>query len=63
MAQRNWKRPVTETPREATQAENSKDSFGVLIVSMIAAVIVGVVLLWYVGALPGMEPHTAVQPG
>lgn len=63
MAQRNWKGRVTETPREATQAENSKDSFGVLIVSMVAAVIAGLILLWYFGALPGMDQQTAVQPG
>lgn len=54
---------VVETPREATHAENSKNSFGVLAVSMAAAVIAGVVLLWYFGALPGMEQTATVQPG
>ena len=63
MAQRDVKGRATETPREATQAENSKNSFGVLAVSMAAAVIAGIVLLWYFGALPGMEQTTTVQPG
>lgn len=63
MAQRDRKGGVTETPREATQAENSKNSFGVLTVSMIAAVLAGLVLLWNFGALPGMEHTTPVQPG
>jgi hypothetical protein len=44
---------VTETPREATQAENSKNSFVVLTVSLVSAAIVGVALFWYFGILPG----------
>jgi hypothetical protein len=63
MAQRNWKGQTTETPGEATQSENSKNSFRVLTFSLIAAVILGFVLLWYFGALPGMVQTPTVQPG
>lgn len=63
MARRFWMRRSTETPRDVTQAENSKNSLGVLTISMVAAVIVGVVLLWYFGALPGMQQTPTVQPG
>jgi hypothetical protein len=54
---------TVETPREATQSENSKNSLGVLAVSLIAAVIAGFVMLWYFGALPGMDQTPTVQPG
>jgi hypothetical protein len=44
---------VTETPREATQADNSKNSFVVLMVPLASAAIVGAALFWYFGMLPG----------
>jgi hypothetical protein len=53
---------ITETPREATQSENSKDSFVVLTVSLVALVIIGVGFFWYVGILTGtLVP--SIQPG
>ena len=56
MAQRNQRKAargnVTERPPEATQTDNSKDSFNVLIVSMILAIFTGVALLWYFDVLP-----------
>jgi hypothetical protein len=43
---------TTETAQQARGAENSKDSFGVLTVSMVLAVIAGLVLFWYFGIFP-----------
>lgn len=63
MAHKDMKGQVTESPREATQSENSKDSFVVLIVSLAAAVIVGLALFWYFGTLPGTEHAIPAQPG
>jgi hypothetical protein len=53
---------ITETPREATQSENSKDSFVVLTVSLVALVIIGVGFFWYFGILTGTHVPS-VQPG
>ncbi len=44
---------VTETPQEATQSENSKNSFVILTVSLVVLALIGVGLLWYFGILPG----------
>ena len=52
MAKRDMFGHTVETPQEATQSENSKDSFKVLVISMILAFIVGVGLLWYFGVSP-----------
>lgn len=50
---------ITETPREATQAENSKDSFVVLTVSLVVLTIVGIGFIWYFGIFPGtLSPAT-----
>jgi hypothetical protein len=43
---------TTETAREARGAENSKDSFTVLTVSLALAVIAAGVLFWYFGIFP-----------
>lgn len=60
MAKRDMTGRVTETPREATQAENSKNSFYVLAVSLVALAIIGVGLFWYFGIFP--FAHTASIP-
>ena len=52
MATKDRDGQITETPGEATQAENSKNSFVVLIVSMVAIVIIGVGLFWYLDVFP-----------
>ena len=62
MATRDPDGKVTETPREATQAENSKNSFNVLRVSMILALIAAVVLFWYFGVIPGLESSPEPMP-
>jgi hypothetical protein len=51
---------VTETPREATQSENSKDSFVVLTVTLVALAIIGVGLFWYFGIVPGTGRPTGL---
>jgi flagellar basal body-associated protein FliL len=50
---------TTETAREATSAENSKDSFKVLIVSMVLAIVAAVILFWYFGIFPFHHAPTA----
>ena len=54
---------TTETAREVTGAENSKNSFNVLKVSMVLAVIAAVGLFWYFGVFPYGHHLTPVQPG
>lgn len=49
-------RGASETPQEATQAENSKDSFNVLIFSLLLAAVAGAGLFWYFGVFP-FSPH------
>jgi hypothetical protein len=46
---------VTETPQEATQSENSKNSFVVLTVSLVVLALIGVWFMWYFGVLPGTQ--------
>ena len=53
---------ITETPGEATQADNSTVSLDVLTVSLILAVIAGLGLFWYFGIFPFAHP-VAVPPG
>ena len=53
---------ITETPGEATQADNSTGSLDVLTVSLILAVIAGLGLFWYFGIFP-FASHVAVPPG
>jgi hypothetical protein len=43
---------IVETPEEATQADNSPDTFVILIVSLAGAAVVGLALFWYFGVLP-----------
>lgn len=43
---------TTETARQATGAENSRDSFNVLTISMVLAVIAAAGLFWYFGIFP-----------
>lgn len=45
-----------ETPREATQAENSPDTFVILVISMVVIVAIAGLTLWYFGFLPGSTP-------
>jgi hypothetical protein len=45
-----------ETPLEATQSENSKDTFRILAISLILAFFIGVGLFWHFGVWP-FEPH------
>ena len=59
---RGGERRIKETPEEATQADNSTASFGVLIVSLILAVIAGLVLFWYFGIFP-FTNQAATPPG
>ena len=47
MATRDKSGQVTETPGEATQAENSKNSYYVLQISMALSVIAAIALFWY----------------
>lgn len=51
----------TETPREATQSENSPDTFIILTVSLVALFIIGLGIFYYFGLLPGTMPPTPVQ--
>jgi hypothetical protein len=53
---------ITESPGEATQADNSTESFDVLTVSLILAVIAGLCLFWYFGIFP-FGTHVSVPPG
>ena len=46
---------TVETPREATQAENSSDSFNVLWTSLILALLFGIGPFWYFGIWPDSE--------
>ena len=59
---RGGERCITEIPEEATQADNSTASFDVLIVSLILAVIAGLVLFWYFGIFP-FTNQAATPPG
>lgn len=58
---RNVQAKTTETAREASGAENSKDSFNVLKISIVLAIIAGALLLWYFGSLPGTTPPAPHQ--
>jgi len=53
---------ITESPGKATQADNSTESFDVLTVSLILAVIAGLCLFWYFGIFP-FGTHVSVPPG
>ena len=53
MATRDPNGQVTETPQEATQTENSKDSYNVLKVSMALAIAVGIASFWYFEVFAG----------
>ena len=50
-----------ETPREATQAENSPDTFVILTVSLVALFFVGLGIFYYFGLLPGTTPPVPVH--
>jgi hypothetical protein len=63
MATRDKGGHVTETAREATQAENSKDSLYVLKISLALAVIAGLILFWYFGVFDGLTQSTPRAPG
>lgn len=58
---RNVQGKTTETPRESTQAENSPNTFIILIVSMTVLLGIGLAVLWYFGVLPGTVPPASVQ--
>ena len=47
---------TVETPREATQAENSKDLFNVVWTSLILALLFGIGPFWYFGIWPDGHP-------
>jgi hypothetical protein len=51
MANKDMNGRVTETTREATQAERSPNTFWILIVSLIALVLIGAALFWYFGVI------------
>jgi hypothetical protein len=57
---RGGERRITETPEEATQADNS--TAYVLIVSLILAVLAGLGLFWYFGIFP-FPNQAATLPG
>ncbi len=46
----------TETPREATQAENSPNTLVILLISMSVIIAIAGMALWYFGFLPGSTP-------
>lgn len=52
---------ITETAQDARGAENSKNSFGVLTISMTLAVMAGIALFWYFSISP-LE-HAAAPTG
>lgn len=64
MATQNPNGRIVETPREATGAENSRNSFNVLRVSLVLAIIAAIGLFWYFGVIPGLEssPHPLPRP-
>jgi hypothetical protein len=47
---------IVETPEEATQAEKSPDTFYILVVSLVALLVIGGVLLWWFGVFPSFGP-------
>jgi hypothetical protein len=51
MAIKNRDGQITETPEEARQAENSPDTFFMLIISLVVLAVIGAVLLWYFGVV------------
>ena len=53
---------VTETAGEATQAENSKDSFYVLKISLALSAIAVIALFWYFGVFSGFEHSVTRKP-
>lgn len=55
MATRDKSGEVTETAEEATQAENSKNSYYVLKVSLALSVVAGIALFWYFGVFAGLD--------
>ena len=62
MATRDKSGQVTETAREATQAENSKDSYWVLKVSMALVIVAGISLFWYFGVFAGLDQSLPRKP-
>jgi hypothetical protein len=52
MADKDSDGRVVETPREATQAENSPDTFFILIVSLVALVIIGAFFIVVLRSIP-----------
>lgn len=52
-----------ETPREATQAENSPDTFVMLVTSLVILAVIAAALLWYFGFLPGSTPPSPRMNG
>jgi hypothetical protein len=63
MANRNPNGQIIETPREATGAENSKNSFNVLRWSLALVIIAGIGIFWYFGVIPGFESSPQPLPG
>ena len=58
---RNVQGKTTETPRESTQAENSPDTFIILLISLGVLVAAGVVIMWYFGVFSGNTPVPVQQ--
>lgn len=58
---RNVQGKKTETPRESTQAENSPDTFIILVVSLGVLVAAGIAILWYFGVFTGNTPVPVQQ--
>jgi len=44
---------VEETPQEATQSENSPDTFVILLISLAALAVISFGLFWYFGVFSG----------
>ena len=61
MAHKNARGEEVETPREATQAENSPNTFIILMVSLVALAVIAVGLFWYFGIFPGTTPPVPHQ--
>jgi hypothetical protein len=49
---------IAETPREATQAENSPDTFLILMVSLGLLALIAASLFWYFGVFSSAPPRS-----
>ena len=62
MSTRDKSGHITESAREATQAENSKDSYYVLKISIALSIVAGIALFWYFGVFAGLDQSLPRKP-